>query len=280
MSLECVHTGTHTVIHHQYYQMVDLLMQFCRRTMGGLNPHALPHAPLTTSIDNEESAIDDEDRTNTKQKNDNKVESSKSKKGRNNNTASTKWKACRTKKGRMSKNNNKNKKEKNNKIFCNRFSRSQETTQDTKEVMGMLEKAVDDAKPTNVKKEEKEENKNISYDADTVDGNALETEIQKYVKSDKDDNNKKNKPSEKKENVDKDKNNDDKEDGQVHADCDLNQTESEYDSEKEREACYAMHPDSESELEDVDDISESDFEEWMLRKEEERWKRKFYSYSD
>jgi len=38
-------TGPHTVIHHQHYQMVDLLMQCCRRSMCGLNPHILPCAP-------------------------------------------------------------------------------------------------------------------------------------------------------------------------------------------------------------------------------------------
>ena len=37
--------GTHTVIHHQHYQMVDLLMQHCRRSMCRLNPHALTHMP-------------------------------------------------------------------------------------------------------------------------------------------------------------------------------------------------------------------------------------------
>ena len=37
-----VDTGPHTVIHHQHYQMVNLLIQHCRRSMGGLNPYALP----------------------------------------------------------------------------------------------------------------------------------------------------------------------------------------------------------------------------------------------
>ena len=37
--------GPHAVIHHQCHQMVDLLMQCCRRSTCGLNPHALPHAP-------------------------------------------------------------------------------------------------------------------------------------------------------------------------------------------------------------------------------------------
>ena len=41
-----VDTGPHAVTHHQYYQMVDLLMQHCRRSIGRLNPHALPHVPV------------------------------------------------------------------------------------------------------------------------------------------------------------------------------------------------------------------------------------------
>ena len=40
------YTGPHAVMHHQCYQMVDLLMQYCRRTMCGLNPHAFPCVPL------------------------------------------------------------------------------------------------------------------------------------------------------------------------------------------------------------------------------------------
>ena len=41
-----VDTGPHAVTHHQYYQMVDLLMQCCLQFMGGLNPHALPYVPV------------------------------------------------------------------------------------------------------------------------------------------------------------------------------------------------------------------------------------------
>ena len=39
------YAGPHTVMHHQCCQMVDLVTQCCRRTMCGLNPSALPHAP-------------------------------------------------------------------------------------------------------------------------------------------------------------------------------------------------------------------------------------------
>ena len=35
-------SGPHAVIHHQHFQMVDLLTQHCRRSMNGLNACALP----------------------------------------------------------------------------------------------------------------------------------------------------------------------------------------------------------------------------------------------
>ena len=93
MSVEIAHTGQHTMMHHQYYQMVDLLIEYCRKSMGGLNPCAMPYAPSTSQIVAEDSA-------NTKKKNNNNVESSKWNKRHNNNTAaSTKWNACGTKKG-------------------------------------------------------------------------------------------------------------------------------------------------------------------------------------
>ena len=113
MSLEFV--GAYTPTHHQYFQMVDMLMHHWKRTMYGLNPYAIPYVPSTTRIDTE-------DRVHTKKKNDNNVESSN--KGYDNDaTASTKWNMCRTKEGRGHHNNNKNKKERNNKVFGNRFSR-------------------------------------------------------------------------------------------------------------------------------------------------------------
>ena len=116
MSVEFVHTGQHTIIHHQYYQMVDLLIEYCRKSMGGLNPRTMPYAPST-------SRIVAEDSENAKKKNNNNVKSSKWNKRYNNNTAaSTKWNTCRTNKGRRHKNNNKNIKENNIKNFSNRFS--------------------------------------------------------------------------------------------------------------------------------------------------------------
>ena len=211
MSVEFVHTGQCTITHHQYYQMVDLLIECCRKSMGGLNPHTVPCAPSTSRIVAEDSA-------NTKKKNNNNVESSKWNKRNNINTAkSSKWNACRTKKERRHKNNNKNIKEINNKKFSNRFSRLQELVQDNHEVMDMLEKAVDDTKHANSNKE-KEENKKNMHDADAVDTNALDAETQKYVEYDKKDNNKNNETSENKENIEKDENNDNNEGSQDHAD--------------------------------------------------------------
>ena len=50
MSLEFAHAGPCTVAHNQCYQIVDLLMQHCRKTMGGLNPCALPYVPSSQQI--------------------------------------------------------------------------------------------------------------------------------------------------------------------------------------------------------------------------------------
>ena len=239
MSVELAHTGQHTIAHHQYYQMVDLLIEHCRKSMGGLNPHAVPHAPSTSRIVTEDSA-------NTKKKNNNNFESSKWNK-------SSKWNACRTKKGRRNQNNNKNIKEKNMKIFGNRFSRLQETTQDTKEVMDMIEKAVDETKHATIN-EEKEESKENMHDVDIVDINALDAEMHKYVEHDKQDNNNNNEISENKtNNIEKDEN----------IDVNINEIneESECDSEKERLAYYELHPDSESECTDSESASES-FDEY------------------
>ena len=36
-----VDIGLYTVIYYQYYQMVDLLIQYCHQSIGGLNPCTL-----------------------------------------------------------------------------------------------------------------------------------------------------------------------------------------------------------------------------------------------
>ena len=35
------HVGPHATFHHQHFQMVNLMMMYCERTMNRLNPHAL-----------------------------------------------------------------------------------------------------------------------------------------------------------------------------------------------------------------------------------------------
>ena len=252
MSVELAHAGQCTIMHHQYYQMVDLLIECCKKSMGGLNPHAAPCAPSTSRIVAEESA-------KTKKKNNNNFESSKWNK-------SSKWNTCRTKKGRRNQNNNKNIKEKNMKIVSNRFSRLQETTQDAKEVMDRIEKAVDEIKHATIN-EEKEESKENMHDADIVDINTLDAETHKCAEHDKQNNNNNDELSENKtNNIEKDENINNNEGSQVPADLDANineiNEESEHDSEKERLACYALHPDSESECADSESSSES-FDEYI-----------------
>ena len=41
-----IHTKPYIVIHYQYYKMVDLLIQYCRRLIDRLNPCALPYVPV------------------------------------------------------------------------------------------------------------------------------------------------------------------------------------------------------------------------------------------
>ena len=60
MSLEFgfEHAGLHTITYHQHYQKGYLLIQNCRKTMGGLNPNALPHVPSKQQKVPKESAYD------------------------------------------------------------------------------------------------------------------------------------------------------------------------------------------------------------------------------
>ena len=233
MSLELVHTGPHTVAHHQYYQMVDLLIQHCRRTMGGLNPHALPHAPPTPQIVTES--------TNNKMNNTKNAEFSK-------------WHACKTKKGRGYKNNNNKKKEKKTKLFGNRFSRLAEMVQDNQEVTDVLETAVDEEINLKMIKENTTRN---AYNVDSADMSMLDAEIQKYVDQDHNEGIQNN--INLNENVDDTSNK-----------TDVNQNESneesEYDSETERHECWLAHPDSDSERnEDSEHDSEKERLEYRCR---------------
>ena len=247
MSLEFVHAGPYTVVHHQHYQMVDLLMQCCRKTMGGLNPHALPHAPSAQQIVAEESK-------NNKRNNNKNVESSK-------------WHAWKTKKGRRYKNNNKNKKEKETKIFSNRFSRLKELAQDNHEVAEVLEKAVDEEKHLNINKVENTSNK---YDADSADMCTLDAEIQKYVEHDNNEGIQNNRNSN--ENIDDNSNKTNEESDEEHA-C---EEESKHDSEKERIAWRLLNPDANSDYSETDEGSvESNFELWYNNRT--KCKHEFYS---
>ena len=42
--------GTYTTFHNQCFQMVDLIMMNCERTMNGLNPCAFPHEPEVSNL--------------------------------------------------------------------------------------------------------------------------------------------------------------------------------------------------------------------------------------
>ena len=77
------HTGPHAVMHHQHYQMVDLLIQHCRKTMGGLNPNALPCALSKQQKVPKESTCDQKKNINI--------------------VKPPKWHACKKKKGNRQK---------------------------------------------------------------------------------------------------------------------------------------------------------------------------------
>ena len=69
-----------------YYQMVDLLMEHCWRSMGGLNPYASPHAPVQHNEEVKMNIKLDEKACNTNQEG---------------------WKTQKTRKGKRNNNNKK-----------------------------------------------------------------------------------------------------------------------------------------------------------------------------
>ena len=211
------HAGPYTIMHHQHYQMVDLLILCCRKTMGGLNPHALPYVPSKQQKVPKESTHDQKKNINT--------------------VKPPTWHACKKKKGNRCKNINKKKIDKETKIFGNRFSRLREMVEDSQEVMDVLEKAVDKVVHQNENKgKEDEENK---YDVDSVETQTLDEEIKKHVDQDKNESFN--------ENVD---NNSDETDDEVEVNQSASNEECEYDSydsEKVRYEHRLMHPDSDSE---------------------------------
>ena len=42
-------TGPYTTVHHQYFQMVDLMTRSFERTVCGLNPYAVPYKPAMSN---------------------------------------------------------------------------------------------------------------------------------------------------------------------------------------------------------------------------------------
>ena len=128
--------------------------------MGGLNPYALPYVPPTPQSDTES--------TNNKMNNTKNAESSK-------------WHACKTKKGRGYKNNNNKKKEKKTRLFGNRFSRLAEMVQDKQEITDVLETAVDEEVNLNMIKEKTTRN---ACNVDSADMKTLDAETQKHVDQD------------------------------------------------------------------------------------------------
>ena len=239
MSFECVYKGPYTVVHHQYYQMVDLLIQHWRRTMGGLNPYALPHVPPTPKSDAERTS--------------NKMNNKK-------NAESTKWHARKTKKGRGCKNNNNKKKEKKTRLFTNRFSRLAEMVEDEHEITDVLETAVDEEGNSNMIKKKTTRN---ACNVDSADMTLLDAETQKHVNQDYDEIIQNN--INLNENVDENENADNSANNASTSNKTESNEESEYDSEKERLECYLMHPDSDSERnEDSECDSERERLEYRL----------------
>ena len=221
MSFELIHKGPYTVVHHQYYQMVDLLIQHWRRTMGGLNPYALPYIPPTPKSN---------------------IESTNNETNNTKNAESSKWHACKTKKGRGCKNNNNKKKEKKTRLFGNRFSRLAEMVQDEQDITDVLETAVDEELNLNVIKEKATRN---AYNVDSADVNLLDVEIQKYVDQDHNEDVQNNINS--KENANENENADNYVNNASTSNKTESNEESEYDSEKEKYEYRLMHPDSDSE---------------------------------
>ena len=140
------YTGPHAVMHHQYYQMVDLLIHCCRRTMCGLNPHALPHAPLQHQ---------DVTKKNSKQKQKDKKQ--------NLEPLKQEWHTQSRKKGKPNPNKCKNQ-IKDTKKFENRFSRLQNMTKDMSEVTEILWKTVKKQNNANNCKEKRKLKTNVKME--------------------------------------------------------------------------------------------------------------------
>ena len=94
----------YTVFHHYYYQMVDVLIQYCRRLICRLNPYTLLYVPFKYH--------DIEIKKKNQDEKDKKPNLAKSKQG---------WQTQNKTKGKSYKNTKQNK-EKNTDIHGNQFS--------------------------------------------------------------------------------------------------------------------------------------------------------------
>ena len=141
--------------------------------MGGLNPCALPYVPPTHQIVEKESTYNI--------------------RNNNSNAESSKWHACKKKKGCRYKNNNNNKQKNNNKpklaedeIASNRFSRLQNKVEDVTKVTKLLHKVVENNNNKNEEKDAKSANKDVkSCDVDKIDVRTLDKTIRLYAKNDR-----------------------------------------------------------------------------------------------
>ena len=263
MSLELVHAGIYTVAHHQYYQMVDLLMQYCRKSMGGLNPYAMPYVPQTQQGVEKSNACDE--------------------RNQNKNVKSSTWNTCKKNKGRKHINKNKNLKKTNktkiveDEIMSNRFSRLQNMVEDVTEVTELLHKVVENNNNKNEEKDDKTTNKDVtSCNVDKIDESALDEIIRSFVKNDR--HGKKEVTHNETSNVcsnnveEKDENNDNENDLSKNEESSCVSDNDEYDHEDYD--CDSYSDDEHSEI-------PSDYDEWA-QWNEERWKhkKKVKAYSD
>ena len=248
-------SGLHTVIHHQCYQMVDLLIQHFRRSMCGLNPYALPYMPQHKEDMNE---TEESKKTNKRQK----IPFDQG------------WKKQRnTKRCNNVKNNNITEKEREINANANQFQRLQALVGDMTEVTSVLtEVAKNDACAGNNNKKTIEKKVN-SHHVDDIQMDVLNDLIDDKIEK-KDDSLKKTSGEKIAKSMKKCKHeSDDKEHEKEHESdnkkscyeesaCDYDS----YDSEKERNECYLFQPNSDSDCSDSETSVGSSYEKWLNKK--------------
>lgn len=265
------YTGPCAVMHHQHYQMIDLLIQHCRQSMRGLNPHALPCVPSQhQEIEKKSRNQEDKDR---------KPNLAQSKQG---------WKTCNKNKGKR--NQIKKHKVKKTENHENRFSRLQDMVKDMTEVMELLSETVKDQNNKNngvEKMESTNENKDInSYHVDSVEINVLDDVIKAHVESDQRDNEEGLNKNAEKEKIDYEKNHMQENviDSQKMKDYEENIDNSyvsdnydEYDDDNYDECDNVDYDEFYSNSDSEEGSVESTFEEWLQRKVKHKGKHKSYS---